>query len=267
MTYHTQNRKVRNLQSAELNVVSNENEDSGTRFALPSKSASKKNIHWLDVYRQRVSDRCEAAEILPAESMKANVSQEPALPKTHAVGADAGNVSGSGRYLVNQGSEPVGIEVMKSQVKRAAIYVYNIKKENATEMISDIIRENKRVRRNEYIFAFSERKGLRVLARGGGMGFNKLAFHHQNIFTGRGDILSAGTIYVGKNKIFITNFSGHFKPSVDSLSHVERFLTDAGVSKKKFKISDYTKVASAMRREKTKTSHWYSQFFCGFGGS
>lgn len=266
MTYHTKIRKSTDMRAAELNVASNENEDSSARVAVPSKSAPEKNIYWLDAYRQRVAGHSEAAEMLPTESLKVNVSKEPDLPRPHVVGADAEDMSGSGRYLVNQGSEPVGIDIMKSQVAREAISVYDINKDNATEMVNNIIRGNERARRNEYIFAYSEKRGLRVLARGFGMGFNELAFHHQNIFTGGKDILSAGTMYVDKNRVLITNFSGHFKPSEDSLSHVEKFLTDAGVSKKKFKISDYSKVGSAMRGGNTQASHWYSQFLCGLGG-
>ena len=211
--------------------------------------------HWLDIYRQRVTGMNvieehkgdnrtigDNAGLIQQTATKKNEvisSNHPAMQKTQ----DNNKRSHSEHYLVNVGSDPTEVKLLKQQINNDNISLFMLDQNNAKQVINSIISGADRRIKNEYIFALSESKGLRILTKGfNSIGFSEEAFHHQNIFINDKDILSAGTIYTNKKKIVITNFSGHFKPSEDSLHHMTSFLKSSGVNKKDFHVSDYKKI-------------------------
>ncbi|MGT3828648.1 RHS repeat-associated core domain-containing protein, partial [Enterobacter kobei] len=147
------------------------------------------------------------------------------------------------KYIKNIGSESLSINEMKTHYRNGVISYFNISitDKSADEKISQLINEHKTYKKhNEYLFALSESAGLRIMERGRAYsGVNEIVFHHNNIFLTRKDIISVGTLFVEDNKISITNFSGHYRPSAESLSHIYDFLLNKGVQRRKIEISSY----------------------------
>ncbi|AZE50386.1 Rhs-family protein [Pseudomonas chlororaphis] len=223
---------------------------------MPRKS------HWLDVYQKNVAEstttntnnlQLESKVEKQEEHIFSDV-QSDKLPVPNVLESKVGGSAmveriDSERYLTNKGSRPVDIKIMREQVRRDNIYAFDLNRYNAKEIVESIIQGDSRRPKSEYIFALSESKGMRVLTRGFAFtGFKEEALHHQNVFIGKQDILSAGTIYVHNKKMIVTNFSGHFKPPESSLLHVSNFLKESGISKKNFITSDYMKINEARKK-------------------
>jgi RHS repeat-associated protein len=184
---------------------------------------TKKKHHWLDAYQantRKISTNAvsnDSQEITSEIELTSHITIEPSnsdLPQPKPLNSTPPTENKTlNRYLLNQGSKPVDLDIMKEQVNNGNIYSFLLNNTNAENTIKSIIKNHKSNPRSEYIFALSEKKGMRVLARGDiRHGFQKSAFHHQNIFIGRVDILSAGTIHIHKKKAIFTNYSGHYKP-------------------------------------------------------
>ncbi len=206
-----------------------------------SRGAGNKK-HWLDIYRETMTPEStripDVSEHIPRGDMMDAVSVNNAhLPIDFNRQAPPGNTP----YLYNSGSPAVGRDVMRQQIFNANIFVSTLTTNNAREFFSELL-SKRPAPRGEYLFALSKSRGLRVMAKGVNLlGGQPEAFHHQNIFMNQCDLLSAGTIYVSK-KIVVTNFSGHYKPSAESLEHMRLFLIQSGVKKKDFDIVNYLDV-------------------------
>jgi insecticidal toxin complex protein TccC len=221
---------------------------------------TKKN-HWLDTYQANIRKittnaiNNDSQEIISEKKLTDHITLEPS--NSDSLQPEPPNSTPTtentipNRYLFNQGSKPVDLNVMKEQVHNGNIYSFLINNTNAKNTIKTIIKNHKNRPQSEYIFALSEKKGMRILARGDiRNGFKESAFHHQNIFIGRTDILSAGTIYIHKNKAIFTNYSGHYKPSKDSLEHIQDFFENSDMNKKHFFINDYLTITSFLAERK-----------------
>lgn len=141
------------------------------------------------------------------------------------------------KTIPNQGTAPVEVNLMRHQIKIGNIVAHHINIFGGLEILKNIIKNPKG---NEFIFALSQKKGLRILEKPRvTFEFEEEAFHHQNIFMNDNDIVSAGVVFVENGKILFTNFSGHFKPSYESLFHIKNYLKDIGFKKSRFEIKDY----------------------------
>ncbi|HHL2713224.1 TPA: hypothetical protein ACQ39K_004890 [Yersinia enterocolitica] len=142
-------------------------------------------------------------------------------------------------YLHNQGSSPVGIRQLQRQINNGILAVYKITQTNVEDVFRDIIiKKNK----SEFLFVLSREKGLRILERPSF--YHHLAnneFHHQNIFQNNVDILTAGTIHTQNSKIIFTNMSGHYRPHVESLQHLNSLLRKYNLSVN-YKIVNYSDI-------------------------
>lgn len=215
--------------------------------------------NWLAVYQENVR-KISAGELtdnpsasLDSQNLSVHINTEPAEVIPPAPGPSRStaplipsDIERSGRYLMNIGSPPISIDTLREQIQNANIDALTLIRNNAAETMKSLIKTRSK---QEYIFALSEKKGLRLLTKGfNPLNFKEPALHHQNIFIGRNDILSAGTMYIQDGRATFTNFSGHFKPSDDTLRHVESFLLDAGLKKKHIAFSHYLKVNTLKKR-------------------
>ena len=202
--------------------------ENATKPKLVNSRKREKEKHWLTAYQERSS-------VPLNEVMGHSMGLEETSKQIDPIDEKG--------YLINKGSARVDDSIMIKQIKNGNITIFNINKNNAKYQVERIISEHNCHYKNEYIFALSESGGLRILRRLrlNVPGFNEEAFHHQNIFR-REDIISTGTIYIDKGRLIITNASGHFKPSLESLTPIAQFLSDSGVSQKHYIMSDYLKV-------------------------
>lgn len=217
-----------------------------------AKAGDKGN--WLEAYQRHVRGQLltSASMPLPASlpregtvlSVNSSSNQRAGRPLSDVVNNTVSEPGIAGdKYIKNIGSEPLSISEMRKHYNQGVISYINISntEENANDKISRIIHEHKSLRKhNEYLFALSESAGLRIMERGRlYSNINEHVFHHNNIYLTRMDILSAGTLFVENNKLSITNFSGHYKPSGESLTHIHDFLLRLGVRPQQFEIASY----------------------------
>ncbi|WBU47298.1 RHS repeat protein [Kosakonia pseudosacchari] len=217
-----------------------------------AKAGNKGN--WLEAYQRQVRGQLLTSVSMPSPASSSSASpslsigdtsnQRPARPLSDVANNAVSEPEIAGdKYIKNIGSEPLSISEMRKHYNQGVISYINISnsEENANEKISQLIREHKSLRKhNEYLFALSESAGLRIMERGRlYSNANEHVFHHNNIYLTRMDILSAGTLFVENNKISITNFSGHYKPSGESLRHIHDFLLRRGVRPQQFEIASY----------------------------
>ncbi|UWF52175.1 RHS repeat protein [Pseudomonas sp. N3-W] len=220
------------------------------------EAKARSKVNWLDTYQSSVrkgllsslapppnNALLKELSVLPISSENNNQSLQ--VEPISTVGSS--NVLHDenftdNKYIKNIGSQPLSIEDMRALYRNGVIAHINISQANANEKIDQLIGDHRAYRKhNEYLFALSESAGMRIMERGRlYSGADECAFHHHNIFLTRKDILSAGTIFVENNKISITNFSGHYKPPAESLTHVNNFLLSSDVPRQKFEFSNYS---------------------------
>lgn len=137
----------------------------------------------------------------------------------------------------NQGTASVGPYLMRRQIKIGNIVVHQINGEEGPKILKNIAKNPKE---NDFIFALSKKKGLRILEKSRiTFEYEEEAFHHQNIFMNDNDIITAGTVFIENGEILFTNFSGHFKPPYESLMYIKNYFENIGIKKIKFKTLDY----------------------------
>jgi hypothetical protein len=162
-------------------------------------------------------------------------------------------------FLHNAGSTPVGVKALQQQIDKGAIAFYDLSR-GGLHILDEILVGGPRGA--EYLFALSLAKGMRVFVKSAlYRGIEIEEFHHQNIFQNNRDLIAAGTIHAYARQLIFTNMSGHYRPAVSCLAHVEAYLEKLGVPKKKCRVVEYTKLDALLQPPSQRFKRMFGQCF------